>query len=146
MDAYGHVNNVTYARYFEEARIRLFFVGDTREDTGIDGLFRDDSPDGLKMVVASQTIDYVQPMGYSPEPLTIELWFGHIGGASIDICAELVVNTPARQVVARSLTTAVVVDGTTMLPKRLSEEAREAAQRWQGEPLILGRQRRRTDA
>lgn len=139
MDAYQHVNNVAYARYFEEARIRVFFVGDTREETGLDHLFRDDDPEGMKMVVASQTIDFVEPIGYGPEPLTIELWFGRLGGASIDIYAELVVGDEERRVAARCLTTAVVVDGTTMKPKRLSDEARKAAQRWVDEPIKLGR-------
>ena len=140
MDSYQHVNNVAYARYFEEARIRWLFVGETREDTGLERLFRDDSPNGMKMVVASQTIDFVQPIEYSPKPLVAELWIGHLGGASIDIYGELIAETHERPVFARCLTTAVVVDGTTMRPKRLSAAAREAAERWMDAPINIGRQ------
>ncbi|MDA3148125.1 acyl-CoA thioesterase [Leucobacter sp. UCMA 4100] len=139
MDAYQHVNNVAYARYFEEARIKLFFMGDTREDTGLEKLFRDDSPGGMKMVVASQTIDFLEPIVYSSEPLSIELWLGRLGGASLDIYGELFTHGPEKRVAARCVTTAVVVDGTTMRPKRLTEEAREAASKWTDEPLKLGR-------
>lgn len=138
MDAYAHVNNVMYARYFEEARIRWFFVGETREDTGLERLFRDDAPDGMKMVVASQTIDFLRPIGYHPKSLTVAMWIGALGGAHLDICSELIVDG---EVVAKCLTTAVVVHGTTMRPRRMSDEARAAARLWMDEPHVLGRKK-----
>lgn len=141
MDAYRHVNNVTYARYFEEARIRLFSVGDTREKTGLEGLFRDDQEAGQKMVVASQTINFLRPIEYSVGGLTVEMWISRLGGSSIELCSELVVNEPERLVAAQCVTVAVVVDGTTMKPKRLTEQARVAAKAWMGEPLDLIRHR-----
>lgn len=140
-DAYQHVNNVAYARYFEEARVRVFFVGDTREETGLDGLFRDDTPEGMKMIVASQTIEFMKPLEYTKDPVTVELWIGRLGGSSLDLNAELVTNTPEPTVVARCVTTAVVVDGITMKPKRLSAEAREVATRWMEDPIQFTRSR-----
>lgn len=138
-DAYGHINNVAQARYFEEARVRTFFIGDTREDTGLEGLFRDDNPDGRKMIVASQTIDFLKVLEYSKDPIEIEIWIGRLGGSSLDLNAELVVHASERTVATRCSTTVVVVDGETMQPMRLSEEARQVAQRWMDEPLTLGR-------
>lgn len=138
-DSYGHINNVAQARYFEEARVRTFFTGDTREDTGLERLFRDDDPAGTKMIVASQTIDFLRVLEYSKDPIQIEIWIGRLGGSSLDLNAELTVQGSERTVVTRSSTTVVVVDGTTMKPKRLSEEARQVAQLWMDEPLVLGR-------
>ena len=141
MDAYQHMNNVAYARYFEEARIRWFFEGHTREDTGIERFFRDDSPHGVKMLVGSQTIDFIKPLVYEPRPLTVELWIGNVGGASLDIYGELLYESPEREVFARCLTTAVVVDDTGNNLQRLSAEARATAERWMDAPIRVGRGR-----
>lgn len=138
LDAYRHVNNVTYARYFEEARIRVFSDGGSTEKTGLEGLFKDDTDEGMKMVVGSQTIDFIRPLAYHQEPVIVELWIGRLGGSSFDLNAELIVGED-RLVYARCSTTAVLVDGVTMRPMRLPAEAREAAARWVGEPLKLGR-------
>lgn len=138
-DAYGHINNVAYARFLEEARVRVFFTGDTREPTGLEGLFRDDTPDGQKMVVAKQEVEFLRSLEYSPAPITVELWFGKVGGSSLDVHSEIVANTPERTVFVRGITTAVVVDGTTMRPRRLTEAARTAVEPWIDTPLALGR-------
>lgn len=138
-DAYGHINNVAYARYLEEARVRLFFEGNTREDAGLKGLFRDDTPDGKKMLVAHQEIAFRRVLEYSKKPLTIEMWFGKIGGSSVELHYELVTNDPDRTVVAQAVTTAVIVDGSSLRPRRLEPEARAAIEPWTDEPLALRR-------
>lgn len=138
LDAYRHVNNVTYARYFEEARIRVFSDGGTSEKTGLEGLFRDDTNEGAKMVVGSQTIDFLQPLDYGHASVTVDLWIGRLGGSSFDLNAELIAGEE-RNVYARCVTTAVLVDGLTMRPIRLPAEARQAATQWLDKPLKLGR-------
>lgn len=143
-DVYGHINNVVHARYFEEARVRTFFLGDTVEPTGLEGHFRDDRPDGKKMVVASQTIDFVRVLEYSEHPIEVELWIGRLGGSSLDLYAEIVQTHPERVVTTRCATTVVIVDGATMKPLRLTPEARRAAEAWMGEPIPVGRPRDRT--
>lgn len=140
-DSYGHINNVMHARYFEEARVRTFFLGDTVEPTGLEGHFRDDRPDGKKMVVASQTIDFLRVLEYTEHPVEVELWIARLGGASLDLQAELIQTHPERVVVSRCATTAVVVDGATMTPLRFSEEARRVATRWMEDPIPVGRPR-----
>ena len=139
-DSYGHINNVSQARYFEEARVRAFFGGFTREETGLGGLIRDDRPDGLKMVVASQTINFLQNLEYSNEPIEVEMWIGRLGGSSIDLFQQLVsLQDGVRTVTTVCSMTAVVVHGTTMRPQRLTEEFREIAKLWMDEPLQLRR-------
>lgn len=151
-DAYGHVNNVAFARFLEESRVRVFFTGSGRERTGMEHHFRGDDPAGPKMLVASQRIDYVRVLEYSAKPVTIELWVGKLGGSSLELHYEILDNSVAdgetigevlgageRRVVARAITTIVIVDGTTMRPMRLSAEGRASVEPWTDEPLELGR-------
>lgn len=137
-DAYGHINNVSFARYLEEARVRTFWRGTAREKTGMERHFRGDTPDGLKMLIASQHIEYLQVLEYSDEPITVELWVGKLGGSSFEIHYEIVDGSyKERTVVARAISVVVVVDGVTLRPIRLSAEGREAVEAWQDEPVKL---------
>ncbi len=139
-DAYGHVNNVAYARYLEEARVRVFFTGSARERTGMEGHFRGDGPDGPKMLVASQQIEFLGVLEYSEHPITVELWIGKLGGSSLELHYEVVDGAvPERRVVARAITTIVIADGETLRPARLSPEGRASAEPWTDEPLTLRR-------
>lgn len=139
-DAYGHVNNVAFARLLEEARVRVLWMGAGEERTGLEGHFRGDTPDGLKTLVASQTIEYLRVLEYSEHPVMIEVWIGKLGGASLEIHYEILDGSTAeRTVVARAITVTVIVDGTTMRPQRLSEAGRAVVEDWMDEPLKLGR-------
>lgn len=139
-DAYGHVNNVAYARYLEEARVRTFWLGSGRERTGMERHFRGDDPDGPKMLVASQQIEFLRVLEYAEQPITVELWIGKLGGSSLEVHYEIVDGSQAeRTVVARAITVVVIVDGKTLRPMRLSGEGRESVEAWMDEPLRLGR-------
>ncbi len=137
-DSYGHINNVSYARYLEEARVRTFWRGTAREQTGMERHFRGDTPDGLKMLVASQHIEFLRVLEYSDQPITVELWIGKLGGSSLEIHYEIIDGSaPERTVVARAVTVAVVVDGVSLRPIRLTQEGRAAVQPWCDEPVQL---------
>ena len=139
-DAYGHINNVTFARYLEEARVRVFWTGAAREDTGLEQHFRADLPGGFKMLVANMRIDFVRVLNYSTHPITVAVWIGRLGGSSLDVHYEVIDNSGDEPVtVAKAITTIVTVDGETLRPKRLSDEGRRAVQPWQDEPLNLTR-------
>ncbi|MGK0716011.1 acyl-CoA thioesterase [Leucobacter sp. W1153] len=139
-DAYGHVNNVAFARYLEESRVRVFWLGSARERTGMERHFRGDDPAGPKMLVASQQIDFLRVLEYSDTPLVVELWIGKLGGSSLEVHYELVDATGGdRAVVARAVTTVVIVHGETLKPVRLSEEGRASVAPWMDTPLRLGR-------
>src|SRR6218665_1354266 len=92
-DAYGHVNNVAFARYLEEARGRTFWLGSGRERTGMERHFRGDDPTGPKMLVASQQIEFVRGLEYSERPVSIELWIGKLGGSSLEVHYEILDNS-----------------------------------------------------
>lgn len=137
-DSYGHINNVSYARYLEEARVRVFWRGSAREQTGMEHHFRGDTPDGLKMLVASQHIEFLRVLEYSDQPITVELWIGGLGGSTLEIHYEIIDGSiPERTVVARAVTVAVVVDGATLRPIRLTEEGKAAVEPWLDEPVRL---------
>lgn len=139
-DAYGHVNNVAYARYLEEARVRVFWRGNARQNTGMEGHFRGDTPDGLKMLVASQQIEFLGVLEYGDTPIEVELWIGKLGGSSLELHTEIVdLATAERRVVARAITTVVIVDGVALQPMRLTPAARAAVEPWTDEPLRLRR-------
>ena len=140
-DAYGHINNVAYLRYLEEARVRVLWRGTAREKTGMERHFRgDDSAGGMKTLVVNHQIEYLRVLEYSDEPITIELWIGKLGGSSLEIHYEIIDGSmPERTVAARAISTIVVVDGETLKPTRLSAEGRASVEPWMDEPLQLRR-------
>ncbi|MFT4231284.1 MAG: thioesterase family protein [Leucobacter sp.] len=139
-DAYGHINNVAYARYLEEARVRTFETGGAHERTGMEDQFRGDGPNPLKTLVANQQIEFLRVLEYGPQPITVELWIGRLGGSSLEIHYEVVDNSqPERTVSARAITTVVVVDGRTLRPVRLTGDGRASIEPWTDEPLRMRR-------
>lgn len=139
-DAYGHVNNVAFARFVEEARARTFWLDAGHERTGMDAYFNEREPGSPKMLVASQQIEFLRVLEYSAKPITVELWIGRLGGSSLEIHYEILDGAAAeRTVVARAVSTVVMVDGSTFEITRISEEGRAAIEPWMDEPLRLRR-------
>lgn len=80
MDAFGHVNNVVFLRYLEEARIDFMFRLAPGEGSAS---FTGGS------VVARHEIDYVRPLVHRHEPVRIESWVTRISAASLTIAYEI---------------------------------------------------------
>lgn len=78
MDAINHVNNATYLRYLEEARIQWLTALDTP-------WFDDDHAP----VLASATVNYRMPIGY-PSTLDVALSATRIGSSSLTIGHRIV--------------------------------------------------------
>lgn len=113
MDAYGHVNNVEYLRYLEEARVVAF-----RQWFGQDRSLLDEG-----VLVARSEIDYLAPMVFNYRPARIELWCSRISGASFDV-AYRVGQDETDQVFAHAESTLVTYDLTRQRPRRLGETER----------------------
>ncbi|MDW8804999.1 thioesterase family protein [Streptomyces scabiei] len=107
MDAYGHVNNVVFLRYLEEARI--------------DFLFRPEKDFKQGSVVARHEIDYKRQLVHRHKPVDIELWVTEIRAASFTITYE--VKDP-EQVYVRASTVIVPFDFATQRPRRITAEER----------------------
>ncbi|NLA64857.1 MAG: acyl-CoA thioesterase [Leucobacter sp.] len=138
-DEYGHINNVAYPRYLEEARVRVFSLGLGDEYAGLETIFAGSGEIAHKMLLASQHIEFLGVLPYGEAPARIEMWIGKIGGSSFDVHAEIFDQGSAQALVARAVSTLVVVDGDTLRPKRLAATEREVLVRWHAEPLKMRR-------
>jgi len=148
MDAYQHVNNVEMLRLLEEARIEVFWRHpDAPDGTPVDGgrptAILDAGPGAsTTTLVARQEIQYVRPLPYRRAPVVIELWIGHLGGASLDVCYEVrdvPANVEGSTVFARATTTIVLVDPATGAPRRLGAAERAAWAPYVEDPVVIRR-------
>ncbi len=109
LDSYGHVNNVKYFDYVQEARVAM--VGDTLG-------WR---PEDVWMVVR-QDLEYVRPIDFRLEPYEVRTAVAAMGGRSFTIAAEI--SDPVSATVFATARTVVVG------PAPLSEDVRAAFSRW----------------
>jgi len=145
LDAYGHVNNARMLSLLEEARIQAFWVNDdgtAEHAVGASTAVLDATPGSTTItLIARQEVEYLAPIPYQRLPLDIELWIGHMGGASLDVCYE--VYSPAgaspRVLYTRAVTTIVLVDPATERPRRMSEAERAAWEPYLEAPIELRR-------
>ena len=79
VDVYGHVNNVKYFEYYQEARISF-----------IRSLIDVDPESTLRQVVARIDVDYKRPILFRPEPYDVESWVTRIGTSSYDLDSRIV--------------------------------------------------------
>jgi acyl-CoA thioester hydrolase len=112
VDAYGHVNNVKYFEYLQEARISLL--------AGVD---RDLSEaQGTSMVVAQTDVDYRRPILFRAEPYDCRSWVTRIGTTSMTIESEI---RDGESVLARARVVTVWFDPETQRPTEPPEAIRE---------------------
>lgn len=128
LDAFNHVNNATMLKLLEEARVRIFWqpvVGEEAPDTAVI-----EAGEGATVLtlIARQEIEYLAPVPYRREPLDVQMWFGKLGGSSVEVCYEVYSpRTDADQTLyARASSTVVLVDAHTFRPTRLTERMRAA--------------------
>jgi acyl-CoA thioester hydrolase len=112
MDVYGHVNNVVFLRYLEEARVDFMFRLAPSED---DRSFASGS------VVARHEIDYLRPLVHRHEPVTVETWVTKMSAASVTLAYEV---KDEDQVYVRASTIVVPYDFAEQRPRRLTAEER----------------------
>jgi acyl-CoA thioester hydrolase len=88
MDALGHVNNVTYVDYLQEARVDML-----REHARS----REGEALAEGVVVVRHVVSYVDPLVFRPEPVSVELWVTEIKGASFTLATEVYDDDPSRE-------------------------------------------------
>ncbi|MBW5485715.1 acyl-CoA thioesterase [Streptomyces bambusae] len=121
MDAFGHVNNVVFLRYLEEARIDFMFrLAPGNGSTSFQG----------GSVVARHEIDYKRPLVHRHEPVVIESWVTKIGAASLTIAYEVKDAEGPGTVYVRASTVVVPFDLETQRPRRITEEERSFLQEY----------------
>jgi len=81
VDVYGHVNNVIYFEYYQEARIAfLLSLADRPYD----------EESAMRQVVARIDVDYRRPLLFRPEPYAVQTWVTRIGTSSYDLSSRIV--------------------------------------------------------
>jgi acyl-CoA thioester hydrolase len=121
MDAFGHVNNVVFLRYLEEARVDFMFrLAPGEGSSSFTG----------GTVVARHEIDYLRPLVHRHEPVTIETWVSDITAASMTVRYE--VKDPDI-VYARAATVVVPYILAEQRPRRITPEEREFLEKFRDE-------------
>jgi acyl-CoA thioester hydrolase len=112
MDSFGHVNNVVFLRYLEQARVDWMFV--TAKEAGIPEF-------SLGTVVARHEIDYRRPLVYRSEPVRVESWVTRIANASFTVAYEV---KDDAQVYATASTVLVPYNLAAATPRRVTPAER----------------------
>lgn len=126
MDINKHVNNVQFARLFEEARVRSMSVWFDGRAWGA-GAFH----------IARQEIEFVAPLLYSTEPSTARVWISRVGTSSFDFGAEL--RDSGGDLKAFCETTCVTVNSETGTSRPIPEEVRDLLRSKLADPVPFRR-------
>ncbi|GAB7003176.1 thioesterase family protein [Nocardioides sp. AN3] len=130
MDAYGHVNNVTFLRYLEEARMDFAQKQAGKTEAGIP-----------VSVVAQHDITYLRPLRYRAEPVIVEMWVTELGARSFKLAYEVKdrpgMSADANDVYVRAGTVMVPYDLSRSRPRELSVEERGALAGFLEEPVLV---------
>lgn len=124
-DSYQHINNVTYLRYLEDARVRLLNTPITWSDTpGVNGKsLKEHAPDGALPMVGGQRIEYLNQLNFRLEPIFVNIWVSNIGGSSYTLQYR-VQEEDGSTIYAHAETGVVLVRFATGRPERLSDPMR----------------------
>ena len=122
LDLLGHVNNVTYVDYLQEARVDMFrtHAPDSRADDLAEGV-----------VVVRHEVTYVSSLTFGFEPVAIECWVTEIRAASFTMAYEIFAEDEAgeRTVYLRARTVLTPYVFATERPRRLHDEEKESLSR-----------------
>ena len=110
LDPLGHVNNVVFHDYLQEARVGL--LRDLALVHGSD----------FAQVVVKQEITHRKPLLFGPEPVLIETWITHLGNSSYTIAYRIL--DEHGDCAATASTVMAVVDPDSGRPIRMHEELR----------------------
>ena len=114
MDSLGHVNNVTYVDYLQEARVDMLRVH--APATGGEQLAE-------ATVVVRHEVEFLLPLVFRAAPVRIESWVTRIRAASFTMAYEILDELPdgRRHVYTRARTVLTPYLFTEERPRRISE-------------------------
>jgi acyl-CoA thioester hydrolase len=117
MDSLGHVNNVTYVDYLQEARVDMLRVH--APASGGEQL-----AEGV--VVVRHEVEFVAPLVFRAEPVLIESWVTRIRAASFTMAYEILDELPdgGRRVYTRARTLLTPYVFADERPRRIRDEER----------------------
>lgn len=125
MDMLGHVNNVTYVDYLQEARIDMFAM-----HAGFAGV--SDLAEGV--VVARHEVEFLAPLMFHRKPVLIDVWITDIGAANFTMAYEVYDPAPedaaGRMVYLRASSVLVPYVFAGEYPRRLTATERDVLTRF----------------
>jgi len=123
MDSLGHVNNVVYVDYLQEARVDML-----RVHAPVQG--GEDLAEGV--VVVRHEVEFVHPLVFRPEPVRIESWVSQVRAATFTMDYEVLDVLPdgVRQVYLRARSVLTPYVFTQERPRRISEQERDVLGRF----------------
>ncbi|MEU6172756.1 thioesterase family protein [Streptantibioticus parmotrematis] len=108
-DLYGHINNVVFHRYMEEARTRMF----KNVTEGAEGDQRRHA-----FVVARSSIEHRSPLHYRDDPVNVSVGVSEVTAATFELSYQI---GDADHLYAEATTKIVAYNLHTGRPRRLSD-------------------------
>lgn len=109
IDSLGHVNNVRFFDYLEDARQAMFLVDPHREGNApFKGL-----------VVSRHEIDYRRPLTFRPDPVRVESWVTEIRPVRFSLAYEI---RDDQRVFVQARSVLVAYDVERAQPRRFTED------------------------
>lgn len=130
LDLLGHVNNVTYVDYLQEARVDMMrAIGSGRES-------HEDLEDGV--VVVRHEVTYLSPARLRFRPVTIECWVTEVRAATFTLAYEVFheEDDGARRTYLRATTVLTPYVFAQERPRRLTPDERAALMPYVEEPAL----------
>jgi acyl-CoA thioester hydrolase len=123
MDSLGHVNNVTYVDYLQEARVDMFAVHAPASGG-------EDLAEGV--VVVRHEVEFVSPLVFRFEPVRIETWISDVRAASFTMAYEIHDEMPdgSRRVYTRATSVLTPFVFSEERPRRIKPEERAVLERF----------------
>jgi acyl-CoA thioester hydrolase len=123
MDQLGHVNNVVYVDYLQEARVDMLAVHAPAGGG-------EELAEGV--VVVRHDVQFLAPLVFRYEPVRIETWVSSLRAAAFTLEYEILDETPDgdRQVYCRASTVLTPFVFTQERPRRLRPPERELLERF----------------
>ncbi|WP_026555103.1 acyl-CoA thioesterase [Arthrobacter sp. 35W] len=141
IDSYGHVNNVVYLQYLEDARVQLTHTA--LADAAGAGAephhsFYELVGPELFILVGRHEIEYLLPLQFRPTPVFVNIWVTKVGGSSFEF-GYSVAEADGGTIYALAATSMVLVNRSTGRPVRLTDAQRHALETWSGDPVPFRR-------
>ncbi len=111
IDALGHMNNVSYLRYAQDAAAAHWFASATQEQV-----------ESFVWVVRRHEIEYLRP-AFKDDELVARTWVGEASGATYERFVEIR-RSKDGEVLAKVRSLWALLDAKTLRPKRVTDELR----------------------
>ena len=123
MDSLGHVNNVVYVDYLQEARVDMLRVHAPAQGG-------EELAEGV--VVVRHEVEFVRPLVFRPEPVRVESWVSQIRAATFTMAYEVLDELPdgERRVYLRASSVLTPYVFSQERPRRITTEEREVLGRF----------------